>query len=111
MDTHSVNAYVTQADGDYVRVKVLDTSIETALINFGFSSSTRSDEYDMPCSDNSTKATIFAQLRQLEVCFCAGREWCPAEVFLYLKDIGLLSGGFKRIAWSRPDHYRVTDEQ
>ena len=111
MDNHSVNAYVTQADGDYVRIKVLDACGETALINLGFSSTTQTDEYEMSCSDNTTKANIFAQLRQLDVCFSAGREWCPAEVFLYLRDIGLLSGGFKRIAWARPAHYRVTDEQ
>lgn len=111
MDSPLVHAYVIQADGDYVRVKVRDACVEPALINLGFSSTAQVDEYELSCSDNTAKAHIFVQLRQLDVCFSAGREWCPAEVFLYLREIGLLNGGFKRIAWTRPDHYRVTDEQ
>ena len=111
MHTSPVKAYVTQADGDFVKVKVLDAGMRNGLLDLGFSPGADVDEYRISSSNDSIKAAIFSQLRQLDVCFSSGREWCPAEVFHYLRDIGVLSDGFKRISWIGPGHYWVTDEQ
>lgn len=111
MNNHSVKAYVTQADGSYVRLKLLDTELKNTLLDLGFSQETNVDEYKISSSDDDIKANIFAQLRTLKICFTHGREWCPAEVFKHLRDIGLLSGGFRVITWTDPGRYVVRDEK
>lgn len=107
----SIKAYVTQADSDYIRLTVLDASLRTTLLDLGFSSKTDPSEYNIPTPNNSTKATLFAELKALNVCFSSGREWSPAEVFQYLRDLKLLSGGFRQITWTSPNHFVVTDEK
>ncbi|RON53861.1 hypothetical protein [Pseudomonas frederiksbergensis] len=111
MDNNPIRAYTTQADGNYIRVKVLDTSLQNALLDLGFSPETNASEYTIPTPNNATKATIFTHLQTLKICFSSGREWCPAEVFQHLRDLGLLSGGFRKISWTRPNHFTVTDEK
>lgn len=111
MNDSPVQAYVTQADGDYIRVKTLDGVLRQPLLDLGFSSGRYADEYIISSSNNHMKATLFAQLKNLDVCFSSGREWCPAEVFQYLKDEGLLSGGFRQIRWTQPGHYIVKNEE
>ncbi|MEO6677972.1 MAG: hypothetical protein ABIO21_11400 [Pseudomonas sp.] len=108
---HSVKAYVTHADGNYIRVKTVDSSLKSALLNLGFFSKADVDEYNIPTPNNEIKATVFTQLRTLDVCFSSGREWSPAEVFQYLRDLKLLSGGFRQITWTGPNHFVVTDEK
>lgn len=111
MNNHSVKAYVTQADGGYVRLKLLDTELKNTLLDLGFSQETNVGEYKISSSDDTIKANIFAKLRTLDICFAHGREWCPAEVFKHLRDIGVLSGGFRVIIWTDPGRYVVRDEK
>ncbi|RON42580.1 hypothetical protein BK666_22840 [Pseudomonas frederiksbergensis] len=111
MDNNPIKAYVTQADSNYIRIKILDKSLITTLLDLGFSSETDASEYTIPTPNNATKATIFTQLQALNICFSSDREWCPAEVFQHLRDLGLLSGGFRKISWTRPNHFTVTDEK
>jgi hypothetical protein len=53
---------------------------------------------------------VFDELRSLGVAFSAGKEWCPSEVFEYLRDEQLLSGKYLRVAWTQPGQYRLTNE-
>jgi hypothetical protein len=44
VNNHSVKAYITQADGGYVRLKLLDTELKNTLLDLGFSQETNVDE-------------------------------------------------------------------
>ena len=101
-------ALVTKADGQTVRVKSLEESISKELENIGFSYDAKISEYVILVADNPEKARIFESLRDLDICFSAGKEWCPSEVFEYLRDIGLLKGSFYRISWKSPTHSEIT---
>lgn len=108
MDNKSAKAYVTKADTDFVRVKVFDTGLIKNLLDLDFTFDINFNEYKTSTLKHEEKAKIFDVLRALDICFPDGREWCPAEVFEYLRDIGLLSGGFKTISWTAPDKYFIT---
>ncbi|QJI31813.1 hypothetical protein HKK55_24950 [Pseudomonas sp. ADAK18] len=108
MINEALKAYVEKADGDSVRVRVIDHTLDSALRAIGFSQTAESDVYVMDVLDDKQKAQVFDALRSLEVAFSAGKEWCPAEVFEYLRDdLGFLSGGFLRVAWTAPGQYRI----
>ena len=110
MVNQNLNAYVDKADLQIVRVQVLDACIIGELEHLGFTAENTSTEYVITVSDDTAKAGIFSRLLQLGVAFSAGREWCPAEVFEYLRDLGLLSGRYQRIAWTSPSKYRISWE-
>jgi hypothetical protein len=104
-----LKAYVEKADADAVRVRVMDPNLDPALRAIGFSQTAEHDVYILDVLDDKQKAQVFDALRLLEVAFSAGKEWCPAEVFEYLRDdLGLLSGNFWRVAWTEPGQYRLT---
>ena len=106
----SLKAYVSLADGNTIRLTVVDEAIKISLCTLGFTPESRSAQYELRVSGEQEKAIIFDQLRTLDVCFSAGKEWCPAEVFECMRDKGLLSGSFKKISWRGPDDYLITAE-
>jgi hypothetical protein len=108
---NTVQAYVTKSDSDFVRVKILDAKIKEKLIGIGFTNDIDLNEYKIITPNDEKKAGIFNQLRDLEVYFSDGREWCPAEVFEYLRDKGLLIGNFTMISWTAPDKYFITTDK
>jgi hypothetical protein len=110
MTDQRLRAYVDKADLKVINVHVLDSSIINDLKSLGFAAANSSVEFAVSVFDDMAKAAIFARLLQLGVAFSAGREWCPAEVFEYLRDLRLLSGKYPRIAWTSPSEYRVTWE-
>lgn len=107
MDEARPIAYVEKADGDAIHVSVHDHALHAALAALGFTAVAQSDAWRLHVPDDAHKAAAFAALRSLGVAFADGREWCPAEVFAYLRDRGLLSGPFLRIAWSGPGRHRL----
>lgn len=109
-DDESLKAYVFIADGNTIRLTVVDEAIKISLCTLGFTPESRSAQYELRVSGEQEKAIIFEQLRTLDVCFSAGKEWCPAEVFEYLRNKGLVSGSFKKISWRGPDDYHITVE-
>ncbi|MGZ7460263.1 hypothetical protein ACXPVS_27115 [Pseudomonas sp. Ma2-10] len=108
---NTVQAYVTKSDSDFVRVKILDAKIKEKLIGIGFTNDIDLNEYKIITPNDEKKAGVFNQLRELEVYFSDGREWCPAEVFEYLRDKGLLIGNFTMISWRGPDKYFITTDK
>jgi hypothetical protein len=102
-------AYVEQADAAAIRVRAMRNEHDTALRALGFARTGEAGVSAMVVRDDAEKAEAFHALRELGLAFAAGREWCPAEVFGYLRDKGLLSGPFLRIAWTQPGRYRVDE--
>jgi len=110
MSNSPIIAFVTKADRDMIGVRLLDESYKKELIEIGFSFDFAYDEYTLVTSGNNHKSEIFQKLRDLDVAFCGGKEWCPSEVFEYLRESGLLSGNYTKITWSNPKSYHCTCE-
>ncbi|TVP52495.1 MAG: hypothetical protein EA349_15495 [Halomonadaceae bacterium] len=107
MTVDTVKAVVTKADDNAIRVKVYDKSIIQDIEKIGFFYNHDSSDYVMHVFDDNEKASVFNALRDLKVGFSAGKEWCPSEVFEYLRDIGLLTGTFCKVAWVSPGKVRL----
>ena len=110
MSLETVKAFVTKADGKVVRVKAIDSSIVGELSGLGFTFDSDFSEYTIKILDNSEKAELFDKLRTLDVAFSSGKEWCPSEVFEYLRENGLICADFKKISWKGPGDYHLTVE-
>lgn len=107
MAVENLLAYVTKADGKEIRVHVVNSSVVSDLLSLGFVYDKNLGEYTIMTTDVSEKANNFDRLRVLGVCFSDGREWCPSEVFEYLRDQKKLSGTFKRISWRSPNDAHI----
>lgn len=108
MTAEQIRAYVSSAAGESIRLTVVDEAINRLLLALGFTPEKGSAQYELRVPGEQEKARIFDQLRALDVCFSGGKEWCPAEVFEYLRDKGILSGSFKKISWRGPNDYHIT---
>lgn len=108
MSAEQVKAYVSKADGKEIRVHVLDASFESEVLKLGFSFKDELSSYSLSISSDTEKAEIFSELQRADVCFSAGKEWCPSEVFEFLRDKKMLVGNFKRISWKGKSEYTVT---
>ena len=106
MIDQELKAYVEKADTDTVRVRIIDSTLDSALAALGFSA-VEPGVYTLDVADDRHKAQLFDALRTLGVAFADGKEWCPAEVVEYLRDMKLLSGKFTRISWREPGHYHL----
>lgn len=104
----SLRAYVQQADGIAVQVMLVDATAQPALCALGFEGTP--PILHACVADDAAKARMFSALRDLGVAFSAGREWCPADVFAWLRTRGLLEGEYLRIAWSGPQQFQLTQE-
>ncbi|MGC5704387.1 hypothetical protein J4P02_29710 [Pseudomonas sp. NFXW11] len=109
MIDQQLKAYVAKADGDTVRLRVLDATLAAAVTALGFVATFEPDVYAMDVADDGQKAVLFDALRTLGVAFSDGREWCPAEVFEYLRDMNLLGGKFIRVSWKEPGRYHLVE--
>ncbi|MDT9583340.1 hypothetical protein RS982_18790 [Stenotrophomonas indicatrix] len=108
MGTH-IDAYVRQADGNCIKVMLLNDRPRAALKALGFSAG-EGDTLTLPATDDAAKAAVFTRLRDLGVAFSAGREWCPADVFEHLRDRGLLAGPYLRLGWHTPQQLTVAQD-
>lgn len=101
-----VHAYVQRADNSIVQVMLLNERARASLQALGFRGAGPGLQREV--HDDADKARLFAALRALGIAFSAGREWCPADVFGWLRERGLLEGPFLRIAWQAPAQFQVT---
>ena len=108
MISSKTKAYVTQADDDFIGVRVLNADVSKQLEGLGFTFSCAKNEFRKNILNDDEKAAVLVQLRDMGFAFSDGREWCPSEVFQYFRDRGLVSGSFIRISWYDPDSYQVS---
>lgn len=107
MINEALKAFVEKADGDVIRVKVNDHDLSTRLGAIGFVGALEGGVFERYVADDLEKAKVFDSLRSLHIAFSGGKEWCPAEVFEYLRDKGVVSGEFVRVSWTQPGQYRL----
>ncbi len=108
MNEESVEAFVTKADSSIIRVKVLENTFERELIKLGFTFDSDFDEYQIQTISDKEKSDFFDKLRNLGVAFSSGKEWCPSEVFEYLRENRMLNGTYKMVSWTKPGSYYVS---
>lgn len=107
MINEPLKAFVEKADDDVIRVNVLDRGLRPAMTALGFAATFEPGIFELRVADDAQKAQCFDALRALGVAFSDGKEWCPAEVFEYLRDMSLLSGPFVRVSWRKPGDYHL----
>lgn len=91
---------------------VYDETLVEQLKNLGFNN--RSDTVDCyrmnPAPQNrSDLAKIISILRDMGLPFSAGKEWCPSEVAVHLRQEGYITGEIKEIAWLSPGNFIIRD--
>lgn len=111
MQISAVKAIVTEAATSRIVVAVVDRTFLQRIVSLGFSPvlTARLEVVSASAVAPIVKANLFASLRDEGVCFSAGPDWCPADVFEYLREQGLLSGPYRRIAWRGSDQPVVVE--
>lgn len=104
--------YVSQADSDKIVVVTNGTQYDALLHGLGFrlQGGTPNRTFEFPVGSDKDKADVFSKLRDADIAFSRGREWCPAEIFEWLRDQGLLLGPFQSISWRGPGQWVVRQE-
>jgi len=102
-----METYVAYDFGDRLRVVLGEEGMRDLLMGMGFYNGEDSSEFFVSISDEEEKSVIFEKLRDMGVCFSAGREWSPSEVFEHLREKGFLQGGYRKISWKGPGNYIV----
>jgi len=105
----SLDAYVIKSDGDQVRVRTTNNTFNSELERLGFLYDSRLSSYIKDTVGIAEKAQLFSRLRDAGVCFSAGREWCPSELFEYFREQNLVSGMYKRVTWSDPRNFTIQE--
>jgi hypothetical protein len=85
---------------------------ETTVRALGFcpSSGGQAHIFELPVGSDAIKSNILLKLQDAGFAFSQGREWCPAEVFEWLRNQGLAKGPFKSIAWKGPGQWVQRNE-
>ena len=107
---------ISQSTPGYWAVTVTVNNVEpigsvTCLFSNGNAYDVDLNEYKIATLGDEKKAEIFNKLRDMDVYFSDGREWCPSEVFEHLRDTGLLSGKFTMISWAAPSEFFITTDK
>lgn len=107
----SMKAFVAEASASCIVVVILDDTISEKLASFGFTPNEEAglNSVSVNISSVNEKAMVFARLRDCGVCFAAGPDWSPSEVFEFLRSEGLLIGKYRRVAWSGPGRFMITE--
>ncbi len=104
-------SYIDSADTNEISAKPANEPDSAYLKSLGFSESKR-DKTSLAfmCADEKSKADMLMKLRDRGFCFSYGKEWNPADVFLYLSEKGLTHGSFKKIAWTGKDLFNIIEQ-
>ncbi|WP_152531682.1 hypothetical protein [Pseudomonas syringae] len=104
-------AFVSEGSLSEVVVKVIDDSVIEFLVGLGFLAMPGREQKTLSLitPDEDFKIKIFSALRDKGVCFSAGPDWCPAEVFEFLRDQKKLTGSYRKIIWFGPGKFKVVE--
>lgn len=97
---------VIDVAGDYARVQTTNSAHRQSLVRMGFV-----EEYDrlsLPLKDKNDRAKVVQMLIGFGALFSDGRDWSPAELVAYYRELGLVSGSYRVITWRNPNDYFVS---
>ncbi|MBA4703768.1 hypothetical protein [Pseudomonas savastanoi] len=105
-------AFVSEGALSEIVVKVIDDSVIEFLLGIGFVAAPCKEQkkLSLTAPDQDFKAKIFSILRDEGVCFSAGPDWCPAEVFEFLRDQKILTGNYRKIIWYGPGKLKILED-
>ncbi|MBN3506653.1 hypothetical protein [Burkholderia cenocepacia] len=90
------------------RVAVVVTELTAAadvLKQLGFAR--QSDRWERAIADDHDRQALVAALIDLDALFSAGRDWSPQALVEYYREIGVVRGGYRSVAWRGPSQYVV----
>ncbi|RQS26431.1 hypothetical protein DIE03_23280 [Burkholderia sp. Bp8992] len=96
---------VTEIAG-HVAVVVTDVvAVADGLIRLGFAR--HSDRWERAIADDNDRQALVAALIDLDALFSAGRDWSPQALVEYYREIGVVRGAYRSVAWSGPAQYVI----
>lgn len=106
-----MKAFVSEGALSEIVVKVIGDSAVEFLVELGFAAVAGAEQktFSLMVPDQLFKIKLFERLRDEEVCFSAGRDWCPADVFEFLRDQKKLTGVYRKVVWCSPNKSRVIE--
>ena len=104
-------AFVSEGALSEIVVKVLDDSVIELLEELGFVAVSGKEQktLSLMAPDQDIKAKLFEKLRDAGVSFSAGPDWCPADVFEFLRDQKMLAGVYRKIIWCGPEKSKIIE--
>lgn len=104
-------AFVSEGALSEIVVKVIDDSVIGLLLGLGFIAVPDKEQKTLSiiAPDQDFKVKLFAKLRDEGVCFSTGPDWCPADVFEFLRDKKMLAGVYRKIVWCGPGEPKIIE--
>src|SRR5690554_2170191 len=93
--------------GDIALLYVEDESIGKDLVNLGYKKD--GNFFRKPIVDDKDRVRLIEDLTNRGALFSKGRDWSPSELIEYYREIGLVKGTYKTIAWKNPSEYLIED--
>lgn len=106
-----MKAFVSEGALSEIVVKVIDNSVIELLEELGFVAVSGKEQKTLSliAPDQNFKIKLFEKLRDEGVCFSAGPDWCPADVFEFLRDQKMLAGVYRKIIWCGPGNPKIIE--
>lgn len=104
-------AFFSEGALSEIVVKVIDDSVIGLLVGLGFVAVPDKEQKTLSimAPDQDFNIMLFAKLRDEGVCFSAGPDWCPADVFEFLRDQKMLVGVYRKIIWCGPGKPKIIE--
>lgn len=104
-------AFVSEGALSEIVVRVIDDNAIELIVGLGFAAVPGAEKktFSLIAPDQEFKIRLFETLRDEGVCFSAGPDWCPADVFEFLRDQGMLTGFYRKIIWCGPDKPKIIE--
>lgn len=109
--TPELHTYVSECHSAKIVVKVVSSHDITLLTSLGFYTDTdiAANAFICHVKNDMERSIILQKLRDHDMCFSAGKEWNPSEMFEYLRDEGLVTGTYRRITWMGPGQLFINE--
>lgn len=101
-----VNEMVVTDIAGHVAVVVTDLmAAADVLTKLGFAR--HSDRWERVIADDNDRQALVAALIDLDALFSAGRDWSPQALVEYCREIGVVRGAYRSVAWHGPAQYVI----
>lgn len=106
-----MKAFVSEGSLSKIVVEVIDDSVIELLGELGFvaGDGKEAKTLSLLAPDQDFKIKLFEKLRDEGICFSAGPDWCPADVFEFLRDQKKIAGIYRKIIWCGPGNPKIIE--
>lgn len=57
--------------------------------------------------DDADRQALVLELIRMDALFAAGRDWSPSELVDFYREKGIISQGYRTVAWTSPESYSI----